>query len=1204
MARRQIESSYYEFYPAENKIVIPRVVRQDRLMLITNTTAGRVIYNFSEPTLTAQTYSIIDGDGTNPRTEIVLKYACQQMNENDSLAIIVDEQYEEITYSETLTDGVNKLRVAPPQSLMDTDFEYGVQGSKWEALVLASEYPSFFSRNTGGNSYDILSITGDGVSPKSTVTVEILSPAPDLKPGSIVSVQDSLNVLAEGTFPVESVDLDGYRFTYLANGVVSGNIKDGSLTAVAGGGIFDNAHIPGGNDAEGLANWTAVSDELPESTITVITNSSHGLLPGQPILVGSQNETNPIKGSWRIFNVPSPNTFKFKVPFQVSNPFSTAGAGLYAKPNGYIQHRPHDGGVMLSTTDNVVGTRVIRQTRRNFRYQSGKAIQFSTGVKFTPTFDVDGITIANTLPGNQQVTIRTIQDHGLQPGAKIRVSGVETAGSYNPWNGDFVVETVSGTNEFSFTVTLSQTLDARDQDPGGIDVSVTVYEWLGAATRCGMYNDQNGFFFEYDGNTLYAVRRFTKKQLFGTVSVTKFSNIVTGTNTRFRKQLVVGDQIAIKGANYRILEINSDTELRIAPAYKGETLGTAGYLVTQEIRVPQEEWNIDRMDGEGPTGYTIDPTKMQMAYIDYTWYGAGFVRFGFRTTDGNVTYCHKMANNNTNTEAYMRSGNLPARYEAVNSPFFSTKLMAGSEGVVGSALNPTEIVMYVASTRFWPDEGHLVIKDDNNVEIAAYTITDKNYNEIAQGYPVNIARRQSITSHLADGQYTLTGTSTQATFRPDNSITNGSGVAQVSVQTISNNCAPVISHWGSSVIMDGTFDDDKNFMFTAGMQRFMNIAGSGEVTARISSKSADGGVATLVTAGTHSIQPGYPITVADVTTRSLIVGLERNNSVITFNTSGAHNLLPGQKITINGLDRVEVQEFVDNRGGLRTPGDTRPSTFWDYYRTRFFNFNGEYTIQQTPHTTSFTLGIPGLDFEQVNIPITQGASATERDTFNGSFTVTNVTSNTIEYAIPFGGTAGASIVTPQGAVNQSFGTTATARPLLSIRIAPSADNGIGRNYGVRETLNYMQLTLEELGILAQGAFLIEGIYNAAGFSDNVDLPSDWEQIRVPGGSLAQVIYHDGTGTIGTTVTNPQTNLFGGDRAFAFYTDGTGGANYSSTTFDLSEVTDLGTSILSGDGNKDAPGFPNGPDILTIVATNLGLTSGDISARLSWTEAQA
>ncbi len=236
---------------------------------------------------------------------------------------------------------------------------------------------------------------------------------------------------------------------------------------------------------------------------------------------------------------------------------------------------------------------------------------------------------------------------------------------------------------------------------------------------------------------------------------------------------------------------------------------------------------------------------------------------------------------------------------------------------------------------------------------------------------------------------------------------------------------------------------------------------------------------------------------------------------------------------------------------------------------------------------------------------TQGptALATESSTFNGLYTVSAVTANTIQYNITHSGTVPASIVTPNGSVQQSFGSAAIPRPLISIRIAPSADNGIGRNYGIREVINTMQLQLSELGVLAQGTFLIQGLYNVAKFPTGVNIPGDWELKRVPGGSLAQVIYHDGTGDVGTTVTTPLTTVQGGDQAFAFYVSGTS-TDYNTTTFNLSKVRDLGTSILSGNGNSSAPGFPNGPDILTIVATNLGLTSSDISARLSWTEAQA
>ena len=83
----------------------------------------------------------------------------------------------------------------------------------------------------------------------------------------------------------------------------------------------------------------------------------------------------------------------------------------------------------------------------------------------------------------------------------------------------------------------------------------------------------------------------------------------------------------------------------------------------QKKHLETEEWNLDRCDGTGKSGYSLDVTKMQMFYMDYSWYGAGFIHWGFRAADGDVIYAHKIPNNNFNTEAYMSSGNLPARYE-------------------------------------------------------------------------------------------------------------------------------------------------------------------------------------------------------------------------------------------------------------------------------------------------------------------------------------------------------------------------------------------------------------------------------------------------------------------------------------------------------------------------------------------------------------
>ena len=58
------------------------------------------------------------------------------MSDADDLQIIVDDFEETVKPAETYNDAVNKSRVSTPQAQIDTDFEYGVQDTKWEVVAL------------------------------------------------------------------------------------------------------------------------------------------------------------------------------------------------------------------------------------------------------------------------------------------------------------------------------------------------------------------------------------------------------------------------------------------------------------------------------------------------------------------------------------------------------------------------------------------------------------------------------------------------------------------------------------------------------------------------------------------------------------------------------------------------------------------------------------------------------------------------------------------------------------------------------------------------------------------------------------------------------------------------------------------------------------------------------------------------------------
>ena len=42
------------------------------------------------------------------------------------------------------TDAIERMRVAPAQSMLDADFEYGLQPTKWQAIGTQRGYPSIY----------------------------------------------------------------------------------------------------------------------------------------------------------------------------------------------------------------------------------------------------------------------------------------------------------------------------------------------------------------------------------------------------------------------------------------------------------------------------------------------------------------------------------------------------------------------------------------------------------------------------------------------------------------------------------------------------------------------------------------------------------------------------------------------------------------------------------------------------------------------------------------------------------------------------------------------------------------------------------------------------------------------------------------------------------------------------------------------------
>ena len=76
-------------------------------------------------------------------------------------------------------------------------------------------------------------------------------------------------------------------------------------------------------------------------------------------------------------------------------------------------------------------------------------------------------------------------------------------------------------------------------------------------------------------------------------------------------------------------------------------------------------WNVDPMNGTGPSGITLDITKAQILWMDIEWLGVGTVRMGF-VINGQFYICHEWDHANLITSTYITTASLPMRCEILN----------------------------------------------------------------------------------------------------------------------------------------------------------------------------------------------------------------------------------------------------------------------------------------------------------------------------------------------------------------------------------------------------------------------------------------------------------------------------------------------------------------------------------------------------------
>ena len=184
---------------------------------------------------------------------------------------------------------------------------------------------------------------------------------------------------------------------------------------------------------------------------------------------------------------------------------------------------------------------------------------------------------------------------------------------------------------------------------------------------------------------------------------------------------------------------------------------TTGSVV--DTRVEQADWNLDPLDGTGPSKITADFEKAQIFLFDMEWLGVGRVRFGI-VLGGQIVYVHEFAHINTLTGPYMTSANLPIRAEIEN-----TALAAGTT-------TWKQVCASVISEGGQEDDRAFLFSAGNGTTTTAvttrrpiFTVRPKlTFNSLANRGQVVPSEIDLYTSSNAYYEFVLNGTLTGASF--------------------------------------------------------------------------------------------------------------------------------------------------------------------------------------------------------------------------------------------------------------------------------------------------------------------------------------------------------------------------------------------------------------------------------------------------------
>ena len=267
----------------------------------------------------------------------------------------------------------------------------------------------------------------------------------------------------------------------------------------------------------------------------------------------------------------------------------------------------------------------------------------------------------------------------------------------------------------------------------------------GVTLRAGFFTQEQSIMIGYDGDRFGVLR-----QNGGKAHIAKLTISAGGTGTATITLNGVATDVEIASANTTVVaktiaaasftgwiteQVNNDvyflsTTLGVkSDEYSLTGTGTGTFTTSQAGAADvtnwtyQEDFNIDKLDGTGTSGVTLDPSKLNIYQINFRWLGAGEIRYAVENPlNGDMIFFHHEHYSNENTDVHTNNPSFRIGYVAANltgntitdAHTYGASLMAAIEGQTVDRAFPTGITSDQKSS-LGADTYHSIISVKNSL---------------------------------------------------------------------------------------------------------------------------------------------------------------------------------------------------------------------------------------------------------------------------------------------------------------------------------------------------------------------------------------------------------------------------------------------------------------------------------------------------------